>query len=1158
MVLLAFLIINIYAEAKCWEFDDDFKIVIDEECLSDNPGMVDERITRTGYTVLHWAVENGQKDIAEKLLDMGADVDIQDFFGMTPLHTAAHNPKNIKPSIQNEIIELLLREGANPNLYNENGQLPIDLAQASGNQYLARFIMNWGENYGGAERVDDVIYSTEHWEEPEELQGLELLDIYNIDGLDCFVYRDRGEWINVDDLRYPFMLLYYDNTLQNCQNKKSSELFRKIAYILYYNLAKSESRDISLIPVSEKQKLSAGGTVFPSRKDLNLILLEAKKAAFRNYSNITNEAEKDSITGSIADSVIFLMKGEQIDTRIAANTFSKLFLYIIESNPESFVNILLFNWKNELKRKYRLYKNEHFETVETYPEAQKEMDKIYDILDMNQMAFAIEKLRNFDPDRGFLSELASDYFREAFENNLQIALFREYGQQMNTEEILSASSYFIRLPIIERTLLKYIMEGSPDLIDVDKIASMDKEAIDRVHISMCMAASKFDSMIIESEKPKKIERPLSVSSFDWEDSDVRPSKITVKLSPDKAEDMTDEELGEVLQFSSRPPYVQASEEGIEVEVEFEPVDEKANRTLGQRYESSLDSLHPQYKPEKIEETYAGISIEPIHIDIGTVEPYKGKVPFQFTVRNMDVDERYIEDFHLPNDISLVSPVPPYRIPPKSDVNAVLEFDPFNHSGRNIKKEIKLLFDDHQSRFVTMEAKVKQEIRGITVSPKQINLGSVNPHGGKVSMAITVNNNDTEPARLRTIGVASYLNVLKPELPLKIAPFSKEEIIIEFDPSGFSGKRIRKGFTLVFDNHQEQQVDFTAHMQWAMRTVEIEPREIDFGELRPDLGTITLVSNVKNKSKRDVRIVNVETPNYVSLENPPMPYVLQAGSNVNIEVQFDTKDFAGRILDDVFTIKFNNLEDEKVFIKGRVMEDASKITAEPSKIDIGKIETGGGKVSFRTKIWNNTNKTRLMEGISTGEYIKLITPELPHKIPPKSYVTLNFQIEPGRFSHNHVFSKDMLLVMDQRTRLNIPVSAEITDTKGYRKKQQLLQQQAEEQKQEDEEFFIGNVNLNNIKILINRDESWDKVDLRNPIGNLMDRGANVSIAKANLQKDGIVLTFSGDHEYDEAGVWIMRMIMESIGRSLSYADVKYVNRSELAGNTIIIFLPKLEE
>jgi hypothetical protein len=79
----------------------------------------------SGATPLHHAVSTGQRDIAELLLEGGAEVDLSDHRGHTALHLAAAEGYL-------EIVETLLQFGAAPLRRDAGRQTPGDLAQESG------------------------------------------------------------------------------------------------------------------------------------------------------------------------------------------------------------------------------------------------------------------------------------------------------------------------------------------------------------------------------------------------------------------------------------------------------------------------------------------------------------------------------------------------------------------------------------------------------------------------------------------------------------------------------------------------------------------------------------------------------------------------------------------------------------------------------------------------------------------------------------------------------------------------------------------------------------------------------------------------------------------------------------------------------------------
>ena len=79
--------------------------------------------TKTKFmeTPLHFAAENGQKEVAELLIDKGADVNANAKWERTPLHAAAKTG-------QKDIIELLIVAGANVNAKDFENKTPLDEA----------------------------------------------------------------------------------------------------------------------------------------------------------------------------------------------------------------------------------------------------------------------------------------------------------------------------------------------------------------------------------------------------------------------------------------------------------------------------------------------------------------------------------------------------------------------------------------------------------------------------------------------------------------------------------------------------------------------------------------------------------------------------------------------------------------------------------------------------------------------------------------------------------------------------------------------------------------------------------------------------------------------------------------------------------------------
>ncbi|MBV8389978.1 MAG: ankyrin repeat domain-containing protein [Mucilaginibacter sp.] len=87
-----------------------------------------------GWTPLHYAAQNYLINIAELLIDNGADIEIKDDYGNTPLWRATFSSQG-----KGEMIKLLLHRGANPNTANDSGVSPYELANTIANYDVKQF-----------------------------------------------------------------------------------------------------------------------------------------------------------------------------------------------------------------------------------------------------------------------------------------------------------------------------------------------------------------------------------------------------------------------------------------------------------------------------------------------------------------------------------------------------------------------------------------------------------------------------------------------------------------------------------------------------------------------------------------------------------------------------------------------------------------------------------------------------------------------------------------------------------------------------------------------------------------------------------------------------------------------------------------------------------
>ncbi len=102
------------------------------DLLSKEPNLLEEKDSR-GFTPLILSTYNAQQEVAELLLDLGADIDGRDVAGNTALMGTC-----FKGNV--DIIEMLISRGADVDAKNKRGDTALTFAKMSGNAVLVALL----------------------------------------------------------------------------------------------------------------------------------------------------------------------------------------------------------------------------------------------------------------------------------------------------------------------------------------------------------------------------------------------------------------------------------------------------------------------------------------------------------------------------------------------------------------------------------------------------------------------------------------------------------------------------------------------------------------------------------------------------------------------------------------------------------------------------------------------------------------------------------------------------------------------------------------------------------------------------------------------------------------------------------------------------------
>jgi len=103
---------------------------------------------RTGSTALQWAIRKGHGPVIQTLVDYGANVNVTDFQGRTPLHLAVSALEECHTFDECrfcfDMIRFLIERGAGVNVADENGTTALHLAAELGNEDVVSLLIENG------------------------------------------------------------------------------------------------------------------------------------------------------------------------------------------------------------------------------------------------------------------------------------------------------------------------------------------------------------------------------------------------------------------------------------------------------------------------------------------------------------------------------------------------------------------------------------------------------------------------------------------------------------------------------------------------------------------------------------------------------------------------------------------------------------------------------------------------------------------------------------------------------------------------------------------------------------------------------------------------------------------------------------------------------
>lgn len=112
-----------------------------KELIQANPGLVFSKDDEGGFTPMHLAAANGNREMVRFLLTAKADVNAKDNAGSTPMHQVA-----MAKGPHSDLIEMLLMHRAEVNARDKHGLTPLHYATMADNPTAVKTLLDHAAN----------------------------------------------------------------------------------------------------------------------------------------------------------------------------------------------------------------------------------------------------------------------------------------------------------------------------------------------------------------------------------------------------------------------------------------------------------------------------------------------------------------------------------------------------------------------------------------------------------------------------------------------------------------------------------------------------------------------------------------------------------------------------------------------------------------------------------------------------------------------------------------------------------------------------------------------------------------------------------------------------------------------------------------------------